>query len=289
MPDKKPPMIATPISSDSLLHATKRMPGSPPILGELGRLLAGLHFKPSGIVALLKRNSQLAERVLLIGNSPLYSTGERLYSTLDEVVVQVGLAEIYRLVGLAMTRLTATEPLSAYGISGNQLLENTLFTALLAEALVDTGKLDPRAAFTAGLLRSVGKIALDRLAKENLQGGGHGRPDCLADWEMAYLGITNCEAAAVVLRAWRFPADVVAGIRDHYLIGAKPAGRLAHLLNVAASVAARCGFGLPGESAYFDASPEKYVAAHLSEANVNDAVVRTLYTFNQVRLAVGQP
>lgn len=281
-------MIATPISSDSLLHATKGMPGSPHLLAELGRSLAGLHPKPSAIASSLSRNANLSARILLIGNSVLYNTGEKSSLTVEEVVADVGLAEIYRLVGFATARLALLEPLSAYAVSGNQLLENALFTALLAEALVDTAKLDPQTAFTAGLLRSVGKIGLDRLAGEHLQGDGHGRPDGLADWEMAYLGITNCEAASVILRAWRFPADVVAGIRDHYLIGAKPAGKLAHLLNVAASVAARCGFGLPGESDYFDTNPEKYATAHLTEANVNDAVVRTLYTFNQVRLAIGQ-
>ncbi|HEX2855056.1 MAG TPA: HDOD domain-containing protein [Opitutaceae bacterium] len=281
-------MIATPISSDALLHVTKGIPGSLSLLAELGRMLSGLQIKTSGIVALLNRNPQLGERVLLLGNSPLYNTGARPYLTLQEVVADVGPAEIYRLVGLAMARLASAEPLATYTISANQLLENTLFTALLAEALVDTGKLDPRAAFTAGLLRSVGKIALDHLGKEHLQGGTHGRPDGLADWEMAYLGLTNCEAAAVVLRAWRFSPEIIAGVRDHYLIGAKPAGKLAHLVNVAASVTARCGFGLPGESDYFEASPEKYAAAHLTEAHINDAVVRTLYAFNQIRLAVGQ-
>jgi HD-like signal output (HDOD) protein len=285
----KLPMIATPISADSLLHATKGMPGAPALLAELGRLLSGMHAKPSAIAAALGRNLALGERILLVGNTALYKTHETPSSTLEDVVAEVGLAEIYRLVGFASVRLACAEPLSAYQVSANQLLENSLFTALLAEALVDTGKLDPRAAFTAGLLRSVGKIALDRLASDNLQGGGHGRPDGLADWEMAYLGITNCEAAAIILRSWRFPAEVVAGIREHYLIGAKPAGRLGHLLNIAASVTARCGFGLPGESAYFEATPEKYATAYLSEAHVNDAVVRTLYTFNQVRLAIGAP
>ena len=58
------------------------------------------------------------------------------------------------------------------------------------------------------------------------------------------------------------------------------------LLNIAASAAERCGFGLTGESAYFELTPERYEVAQLTEEGVHEAVLRALDTFNNVRSAV---
>jgi hypothetical protein len=50
-------------------------------------------------------------------------------------------------------------------MTGVQLRENALFTALMMELTAPAAGLDEREAYTAGLLRSIGKIAIDRISK----------------------------------------------------------------------------------------------------------------------------
>ena len=107
----------------------------------------------------------------------------------------------------------------------------------------------------------------------------------LVEWETDKLGLGNCEMAAQLLQEWRFPAATIAAIRDHY--EPAPENAPAHLLNLAASAADRCGHGLPGESSYWTATPEKLAATGLTESDLDEATRRGLERFGPVRAALG--
>jgi HD-like signal output (HDOD) protein len=272
-------MNVPPSLREKLLDIVQTMPASPGILAQLGNLLIDLNCDLESIVAMLKRDAALTTRIIRISNSALYNTGEP-YASLEAALARVGLTEVYRLAGFAAVTQMTDERFHFYGIAAVRLRENSLLSALMMEQLADPARLDPRMAYTAGLLRSMGKIALERLTTEVL-------PECggLADWEKTVAGIDNCEAAAVVLQQWRFPLDIVEGIRDHYLI--EPGGgRLAHLLNLAAGAAERSGHGLPGEGLYWEITPEKLAVAQVEDREVEEALARARSVFEEVRAAV---
>lgn len=281
-------MTPRPVSREALLHVVKTLPAAPQILAQLGGLLLDVNTDLDDLVKLINRDSALTARIIRVSNSALYNVGPP-FGSLEESLAHVGFKEVYRLTGFAAMAQMTEKKLPFYGWSSAQLRENSLLTALVAEALADPAKLDPRMAYTAGLLRSTGKIALDRLAKTAVQGDvqeAH-KTQGLATWEINCLGTSNCEAAATILQEWRFPMATVVGIRDHYLIGQKNASPLALLLNIAAGAAERCGYGLTGETKYFEFTPEKYLAAEMTEKGVEDGVVSAFETFNQIRSAVG--
>jgi HD-like signal output (HDOD) protein len=155
------------------------------------------------------------------------------------------------------------------------------------ETLAKACGVDARAAYTAGLLRSTGKIALDRAMRStsryaDLEPYSRGP---LMEWETATFGCTNSEAAGLVLGAWRFPQSMLAAVRDHYA-WAEAETPLTPLLNLAAGAAERCGHGLPGEYPYWDLTPEKFEAAGLDEATLDEATRAALEAFGPVRAAV---
>jgi HD-like signal output (HDOD) protein len=282
-------MTPRPVSREALLHVVKTLPAAPQILAQLGGLLLDVNTDLDDLVKLINRDAALTARIIRVSNSPLYNVGPP-FGSLEESLARVGFTEVYRLTGFAAMAQVSEKKLVLYGWSSAQLRENSLLTALIAEALVDPSKMDPRMAYTAGLLRSVGKIALDRLAKVPATQEGvqeQHKNLGLAGWETNCMATTNCEAAATILQEWRFPTDTIAGIRDHYLLAKKTHSPLAILLNVAAGAAERCGYALTGESKYFELTPEKYASVELSEEGVQDAVIRAFETFNQVRAAVG--
>ncbi len=280
-------MLATPISRETLLDVVRTLPAAPRILSQLGQMLADANSELSEITRLLKCDAALTARIIRVSNSVLYNTGAP-FASLQEALAQVGFNEVYRLTGFAAAAQLADERLPFYRINGVQLRENSLLTALIMESVAAEAGVDPRLAYTAGLLRSVGKIALDRIARRRKRAGDHAiqEGDLLLDWEHDLAGMGNGDIAAVILREWRFPEVTIEAIRDQYLV-TPAAGPLAHLLNLAAGMAERCGFGLEGESRYVELQPSKYAAAEVSVPMVEDSVVRAFETFYRICETVG--
>ena len=279
-------MIATPIPRETLLHVAKSLPAAPRILAQLGHLLLDANSDLSELTDLLKRDAALTARIIRISNSAFYNAGHP-FASLDEALARVGFTEVYRLTGLAAVAHVADHQLARYKVSGIQMRENSLLTALVAEILADMAQLDSRAAYTAGLLRSVGKVALDKLTQNGFYEGFYKGKESgrLGDWETNFIGLSNCDAAAMILAEWRFPIKTIEGIRDHY----NPAQSepLAQILNLAAGAAETGGHGFPGETDYWTAfAAAGSQAISISADDVAEALRRALEAFDAVRGAV---
>jgi HD-like signal output (HDOD) protein len=279
-------MTVSPPPRESLLRAIRNFPAAPMILARLGRMVMDLESPLDDIAALLKQDASLTARILRIANSVVYGAGEPCAS-LDEAVVRVGFTEIYRLTGFAATAQIVDRRLGLYGVSAAQFRENALLTALIMEDLADRAGTDRSTAYTVGLLRSIGKIALDRWVNapgvdQDYESNGSGP---LADWETSMVGMGNCEAAEIIMTDWLFPAETVEAIRQHY--HPTEASQLAHLLNLAAGAAERCGHGWPGERFYWNPTPEQFALAGVDPDDLDEATRRGLEQFGPVRAAVG--
>ena len=278
-------MIASSFPRETLLHVVKTMPAAPQILAKLGQLLLDLNSDLDAVTALLRCDAALTTRILRIANSVAYNTGTP-FASLEQALARVGFSEVYRLAGFAAAGQIADQKLALYSIGASQLREKSLLTALVMEALAEPADVEPRSAYTAGLLRSTGKVALDRLTRDPAYSGSYDGLRCgpLAEWETAFTGINNCEAAAFILTEWRFPPETIEAIRTHYAPG--PASPLANLLNLAASAVERCNHGLPGELHYWDPLSEKFASAGIDEEDLEEATRRALELFGPVRTAL---
>jgi len=276
-------MIGSPASREALLHVVKNLPAAPRILAQLGQLLLEPNSDLTDVVGLLKHDTALTARVIRVSNSAVYGSGSRAGS-LDEALLRVGFNEVYRLVGLAAVSQLSDDSLQNYGISGVRFRENSLFVAFVVEVLAPRLDLDPRSAYTAGLLRSTGKIAIDRLVPGPMRTRSYGnignsRP--IAEWELDVVGMDNSTAAATVLDEWRFPALTSSSIRHHYV----PASTspLSKLLNVACGLTEKAGYPLPGEQSYWTAAADPQVA----DWDLENAVVIARGQFERARQAIG--
>ena len=280
-------MIAPSISREALLHVVKKLPAAPKILAQLGTLLLDPNSDLSDVIELLKHDSALTARIIRVSNSAVYGGAARAASV-EEALLRVGFNEVYRLVGLAAVAQISDESLPAYGISGVRFRENSLLTAFIVEALSPMARLDPRAAYTAGLLRSIGKFAVDRLMPGPVYARSYpvtGKSRPIDEWEMESIGINNCSAAAVVLEAWQFPAVTINTIRDHYRPGSE-SQPMSHALNLAAGVADEAGFALPGEGCYWGNPEAKQMLLNIEAADVRDAYTAALAQFERARMAI---
>ena len=279
-------MTVAPPRRDSLLRAIRNFPAAPMILSRLGHLVRDMETPLDDIASLLKQDAALTARILRVANSIIYRVGQPSAS-LDEAVVRVGFKEIYRLAGFAAAAQIVDRRLSLYGVTAAQFRENALLTALIMEQLAGRAGLDEATAYTVGLLRSVGKIALDRWvepsgADRDYESNGHGP---LADWETSHLGMNNCEAAEIIMKDWLFPEGCIEAVREHY----QPSEivPMANLLNLAAGASERSGHGWPGERFYWEQPEGPFEVTGLGPDDVHHATLVALEKFGPVRSAVG--
>lgn len=282
-------LATTPITSARAVEVADKLPSAPRVLADLQEMLKDPNTDIDAVTGLLRRDTGLTARVIRIANGVVYNSGDPVAS-LEEALARVGFNEVHRVTGLASVAGLTNFNLQFYNVPARRLRENSLLVALLMEEFAPYGSVDPRAAYTMGLMRSIGKIALDATAQRDLR---YVRPTpigpaALMDWERETFGLTSGEVALAVLRKWRFPADVFVPIRDHYLkdLAVDPLPE-AKYLHVAAATAAQLDLGLPGEQPYWDASLAKTLAElELATEALEKIQTRAYGKFERLRSAM---
>lgn len=285
------PLLTQPaLSLERVIKVADTLPCAPMILTALQELLSDPNADFEHITFLLRRDITLTSRLIRLANSIVYRRGEPAGS-LEEALARVGFSEAYRLTTTVVMLQLADIPLRYYPITPQALRENSLLCALLMEELAPRAGVDARTAYTAGLLRSIGRIALDVAAQRDR---GFRRPpelgaNDLVPWETAVFGLTSANAGAGILKAWRFQADVFVAVRDQFLhqlaIDAMP---MAKLLHVAIAAGAQAGYGLAGGFGYVEeGGAQARNDLNLSEVAVAEVLAGTLPKFGRLKAVLG--
>jgi len=270
------------ISTEDVLRMANTYLPSPHILIQLGGLLRNTFVDLEEVTSRLKRDPALTAQLIRIANSAAYA-GREPVASVEEALTLIGFKDVHRIVGFALLEQIGKGSLPVYGISAQRYRENSLLAALLMEELAVGANEDPRSCYTMGLLRSIGKVCLDRLARGHPE---HEIPKLkedlgLADWERCVFGISSNGVGATILKAWRFPDEFVAAISDHYDTQSRHM-RLTHLLSLAASMADILGYGIEGESSYWLDSAEVYHRAGLEPKEANVIIDHAFFSFHKL-------
>lgn len=273
------------IPESDLIKVAADLPAAPRLAVELGQAIRNPRVDAREVTALLRQDPALVSRLLRIANSAVYARAEPAGS-LEEALACIGFQEIHRLVGAVAASQLAGQQMQHYGIAGETLLANSLFVAVTMEELAEATGEEPRGAYTVGLLRSIGKMALDRVA-----GSASAIPafrasgeKCVDVWERQHWGMDNCRAAELILKHWRLPHETVIAVQHHY----RPAGRhnpIIHLLHLAAGAAEDRLFGLVGEEDYWKPTAEVFAKAGINERGFQIACERAQRTFQRLHSA----
>ena len=284
------PAVSAPLSREKILEIARTLPADLRVLSKLEELLKDPNSDLDEIAALLRRDVALSAKIVRISNSPLFGGG-RSVSSAEEAVNCVGFGEVLKLVGTATAGRLSESSLQCYDISAKLLRDNMLYGAFAAEALARPARIDPRVAYNAGLLRSVGLMVLDRVGRRDIGASPLYSPSRWPDyvtWETSVFGIASCEVTAILLDEWEFPAELSGAIRAHY--ATQPGDQeqpLAALLNVANGLAQRVSRSFQGEDAWWEITPEKLLAAGLTEDDFEPAIVATEEAFDAANIALG--
>jgi HD-like signal output (HDOD) protein len=239
-----PALAPTP---EKFAAAAERLPTTPQIFSRLSAAMKNPDISVEEIVSVVQLDAALSARVLRLSNSTQFGRGEPV-DTLAEAINRTGFQEVYRLVGAAMSSQLYVTGLPVYGIGGDELWTNSLTTAVALENLADAAGVDRRVGYTLGLLRSVGRLLLQRLAAGALVpplAGCKATAALVETWEREALGLTNTEAAERLFALWQFPATLSEPVRFHFAPPtATTPNRFAALLHLAGWVAEKLERGL---------------------------------------------
>lgn len=226
------------------------------------------------ILKLIRLDQALSFHVVRLSNSVLFGIRDKTDS-LDVAVSRVGLGEVFRLVGLAAVQQVCQRDLAAYRMPASRLWENAVATAAAAEVLAQRAGRDAGLAYTAGLMRTIGRVVLDGAALGQIYPGEAEWPS-ISEWEKKTFGTTSADVTTVLLNHWRFPAEVVESVRAHYepLADVNESNIGACVLNLACGVAARFGLDLPGEEGDWLVTPAKLTLSGVTDHDLEECANR---------------
>ena len=200
------------------------------------------------VADLIKVDSALAASTLRVANSAFLGAG-RKSDTITDAVILLGQRELYRLV--ALTLVGRWESVTGGRGEPGDFSRHALCTALAAEVLAEKSeRLDPQAAYTAGLVCDLGKLAIAHACAPFLpaiRGQCSASGSTWSEAERTVLGYTHAEVGARLLRAWGFPATLIAAAEFCERPTEAPPAALAMLAHLHAAKYVATSFG-PGVS-----------------------------------------
>ncbi len=268
------------LGHDTIISLGGKLPPALGIFGRLRTIMDDADCDLDDIVELLHVDPALTFQIIRLSNSVLYGLRSRSQS-LEEAVARVGFGEIQQLVGLIVSRQAFQGDLTLYGLTAARLWENSVAVGALATGLANRAGGHAGSAYSAGLMRNLGKIILNNHTGGMKYPGEVKGPDVFT-WEKSVYGITAPEATAVLLDHWRFTFDISGAICTHRTPEA--AGEFtsgAAILHLACAMAAEWGIALPGETAGWRRDADLCALAGLNDEQLESAVADTRKQFDR--------
>lgn len=203
------------ISLEQIVEGIVNLPPTPRILPKLQKLLRDPDSSIHDIISLVKVDAPMTAQIVRLSNSAYYHTGEPVQS-LEEAVNRLGFREVYRVTSVAAAHQVMGEALPLYNMGKGELLEGSVSTAIL---MVEIGsrarRMDLDAAYTTGLLHSIGKVVINQyFLKHGLELYGNANGETIdMMWERRLLGFDHAAAGAAILEKWKFPEEIVVPVQ----------------------------------------------------------------------------
>ncbi len=233
-----------------------RLPCSPVLLPRLIEVLQKEDSPAEDLEAVIRMDPSLAGATLRLANSAFFSGGSgHGIETLGEAIMRLGHKEIYRLAALSLAGRWLNQPVPGFRMEPGDLCRRSLVTALAAEYLAEKGdRVDPRTAYTAGLIQEIGKLAVAYACAEYFPQIRERCETAGCTWqqaERAVLGYDHAEVGTALVRLWKFPPTLVGVVMYQPPTAEAPADLLPLLVNVHAAkfIAATIGAGV-GEDGF---------------------------------------
>jgi putative nucleotidyltransferase with HDIG domain len=206
-------MSAQPTFAD-VCEKALRLPCSPALLPRLISVLENEDASIDDLQEVIQIDPALASSTLRLANSAYFAAGSSNVENLGEALMRLGQKEVYRLAALSLASRWMTQKVEGYRWEAGDFCRLSLVTAVAAEYLAEeTGRVDPKTAYTAGLVHEIGKLAVAHACGEQFPAVRSEQSGTGCTWleaEKKILGFNHAEVGAELLRRWKFPPSLIA-------------------------------------------------------------------------------
>jgi putative nucleotidyltransferase with HDIG domain len=213
-----------------------------------------------GVAMHIGQDQALAARVLRLANSAYYGLQRQIMDH-HEAVVILGMRCIRNLAMVAATYPWMTRPLKGYSLGPKEMWTHSFGVAIASQMIAKrTGAVNEEAAFTAGLLHNLGKVALSIWLENKLQAmmALAVRDDLTFDEvERKILGYDHADVGAYLGEKWNLPPPLVETMRYHHNPEAcEPRSALVDCVHIGDYLTMSMGYGLGGDGLRYEFSDE---------------------------------
>ena len=192
------------------------LPTLPVVAIRLGEIVHSRNVSVQQVAELLRGDPATSAKLLRLVNSPYFGIPGGV-ADVARAIPFIGFSTLYQLV----LSITVIEALGGKDSAVRALWIHSLSVATTARELAVEAKVDPGAAFTAGLLHEMGNIALAKLDPTSFEAATErARAGNLSmDVAEQQLGLpSHARVGAALAKQWRFPAALAVPIEQHHAI-----------------------------------------------------------------------
>ncbi|MDG1499720.1 MAG: HDOD domain-containing protein [Planctomycetota bacterium] len=269
---------------DQILNRLDRLPAIPVAVTQLISNLCSSSDDPDkeSTAHIVMRDSALTASVLKAANSA--TAGFSVPAVcVQEALQRVGENHLLKIALAHASQQALGGEIAEYGLGSGEAWLGALVGALAAEEISKyTRKGDPNVAFTAGLLRDIGKLAMGlvvdpakigTLLSESIED--------ITSRERAEWGFDHAQVGAALGRVWGLPDELLNGIRFHHTPPSDDmAEDLYDIVHCADNMALTLGYGVGIDGLKYSINLESRENLSLNRAAFEDILVSVRLRMN---------
>jgi len=186
---------------------------------KVAKQLEDLDTKVEDLAATISTDQALTTKLLKLCNSAKYGYSKKIV-TIKDAIPKLGFKTIKSLIFLTISQSVLYQELKGYDLEKESLWENSVSCAVYARYLAKLSNYpDPETAFTAGLIRDIGKLIVHEYIGESYEqivDIVNTKNVSFSEAESEVLEFNHCEIGAKVAEKWNFPTVLIDAIRYHH-------------------------------------------------------------------------
>jgi HD-like signal output (HDOD) protein len=207
------------IDINEILKKAENLPHNFHTAIKVSKMLDDFNVSISKLSEVIGVDQALSAKVLKHCNSAQYGFSRKI-TTIKDAIAKIGFKTLKSMIFAIVSKSSFNQEIKGYGLAKGELWRNSISCAVYSRYLAEiTCYSDPDQAFTAGLLRDIGKLVIHEYVKneydkiiylietENIS---------FLDAEEKILGFSHSKIGGLVGEKWKFPKVLIDVIKYHH-------------------------------------------------------------------------
>jgi len=276
------------LSVGELLRKAGDLPPLPQVAQKALTLIRDPDSNMGDLAQVLSLDQAMTSLVLRWANSAYYGLPSPV-STVQQAVMYLGQNTLQSLVLTASVASYMDRSVPGYGLDRGELWKHSVGVAAGARLVASKfGKEIGEAAYHAGLLCDIGKLAFEVVLRETDTTGPEWKDVSFAELEKTHFGIDHAALGAIMASKWKLPESLQEAIACHHQPAlAKDHILLASSVHVADAAMMMLGIGLGKDGLQYEIDSAAFNRCGFNETNLGELFTKVSALLKEVESLVG--